>query len=288
MITVARYTAILERQAEPSPMELALRRVPTKVPASRMKPGMLDQCVFFETDLDAGDGKLPLSSSDETWCDAQSLDAIRHSLSLMATGADNEFELLLSQNRRPTAIERGTATHLFLQYCNYRLVVRDGVESEIGRLAELGFINRRTAEVLDRQMLATFFGSQFFARVMTAEHVERELRFARFVPLAGLTDHPEFAEALEDRTLFVQGSIDLLCTFSDGHMELCDYKTDHITEAERRDPSLLQARMTLAHRDQLIQYAAAVEEMYGVRPTKAYIFSLPLGEAVEIDTESEI
>ena len=91
------------------------------------------------------------------------------------------------------------------------------------------------------------------------------------------------AEALEDRTLFVQGSIDLLCTFADGHMELCDYKTDHITPEERRDPSLLQVRMTESHRDQLLQYAAAVEEMYGIRPTKAYIFSLPLGEAVEIE-----
>ena len=280
--TAARYIAILAQQTEPSPMEMALRRVPTKVPASRMSQGMLDQCVFFETDLDAGDGKLPLSSSDETWCDAQSLESIRRSLSLMATGEDNEFELLLSQNRRPTAIERGTAAHLFLQYCDYRLVLQNGMESEIGRLTELGFINQRTSEVLDRPMLSAFFSSQFFARVQTAERVERELRFARFVPLATLTDRPEFAEALGDRTLFVQGSIDLLCTFEDGHMELCDYKTDHITAAERRDPSLLQVRMTAAHRDQLLQYAAAVEEMYGVRPSKAYIFSLPLGEAVEI------
>ena len=113
--------------------------------------------------------------------------------------------------------------------------------------------------------------------------MERELRFARFIPLAELTANREFAEALEDRTLFVQGSIDLLCFYPDGHAELCDYKTDHITAAERADPSRLQARMTDRHRNQILQYAAAVEEMYGVRPTRAYIFSLPLGEAVEIE-----
>ena len=280
-----RYAAILANRTEPSSLEMAVRRVPTKVPASRMKAGMLDDCVFFETDLEARDGKLPDSGSDGTWCDAQSLEAIRHSLALMASSEDHEFELLLSQNRRPTAIEKGTAAHLFLQFCNHRLVLRDGIESEIGRLCEQGFISERTAEVLDRGMLKAFFGSQFFTRVLAAERVERELRFARFVPLASLTANEEFAEALGDRTLFVQGSIDLLCTFPDGHLELCDYKTDRITPAERRDPSLLQARMTEAHRDQLIQYAAAVEEMYGVRPSKAYIFSLPLGEAVEIEID---
>ena len=278
----ARYAAILERRVAPTAMESALRRVPTKVPASRMKEGMLDECVFYETDLDVGDGKLPDSGSDGTWVDAQSRAAIRQSLSLMSAGGDNEFELLLSQNRRPTAIEKGTATHLFLQYCDYRLVFNNGIEYEINRLCERGFISDRTADVLDRGMLEAFFNSDFFARVKTAIRIERELRFARFVPLASLTANPEFADALGDRTLFVQGSIDLLCTFADGHTEICDYKTDRITQEERQNHLLLQERMSEVHREQLVQYAAAVEEMYGVRPTKAYIFSLPLGEAVEI------
>ena len=281
---IARYASILEHRPKPTSMETALRRVPTKVPASRMRDGLLDECVFYETDLDSGDGKLPDSGSDGTWCDAQTVSAIRQSLSLMASSGDNEFELLLGQNRRPTAIEKGMAAHLFLQYCDYTLVLRDGIESEIGRLCELGFITRRTAEVLDRGMLTAFFASRFFAHTQEAERVERELRFARFVPLASLTANREFAEALGDRTLFVQGSIDMLCFYPDGHAELCDYKTDYITEDERQDPSLLQKRMADKHRDQILQYAAAVEEMYGVRPTAAYIFSLPLGEAVEIMT----
>jgi ATP-dependent helicase/nuclease subunit A len=279
----ARYAAILKNRPVATAMDVALGRVPTKIPASRMREGLLDECVFYETDLDAGDGKLPDSGSDGTWCDAQTVSAIRQSLSLMAGAGENEFELLLSQNRRPTAIEKGTAAHLFLQFCDYGRVLREGVESEIGRLCELGFITRRTAEVLDRGMLSAFFGSRFFAHVREAERVERELRFARFIPLADLTANPEFADALGDRTLFVQGSIDLLCFYPDGHVELCDYKTDHITAEERNDPALLQTHMADKHRNQIRQYAAAVEETYGLRPTKAYIFSLPLGEAVEME-----
>jgi ATP-dependent helicase/nuclease subunit A len=200
----------------------------------------------------------------------------------MESSGNQEFEFLLNQSRRPTAAETGTATHLFLQYCDYNRVLRDGIEGEILRLAEQGFINERTASILNRDMLQAFFDSEFFARVKLATRVERELRFARFIPLASLTANAELSEALGDRSLFVQGSIDLLCTFPDGHMELCDYKTDHITDEERINPTYLRMRMTDAHRDQLLQYAAAVEEMYGTRPTQAYIFSLPLGEALDI------
>ena len=277
-----RYTSILDHVTPPTPRDLALRHIPTKVPASRMKDNLLDECVFYENDLEMNDGKLPDSTSDGTWCDAPSIASIRHSLSVMESSGNQEFELLLNQSRRPTAAETGTATHLFLQYCDYNRVLQDGIEGEILRLAEQGFINERTASILNRDMLRAFFDSEFFARVKSATRVERELRFARFVPLAALTTHAELSEALGDRSLFVQGSIDLLCTFPDGHMELCDYKTDHITDEERINPTYLRMRMTDAHRDQLRQYAAAVEEMYGTRPTKAYIFSLPLGEALDI------
>lgn len=278
----ARYTAILANHRPPTAMEMAVRRVPTKIPASRMKDHILDECVFFETDREEGDGKLPQLEDDGLWCDAQSIASIRRSLSVMASEEHSEFELLLSENSRPTAAEKGTATHLFLQYCDYGSVRRDGLENEIERLRFHGFISDRTASILDLGMLRGFFDSTFFAGLTEAVRVERELRFTRFIPLATLTENGTLAEALGDRQLLVQGSIDILCEYADGHLEICDYKTDHITPMERRDSSLLRARMTSAHRDQLLQYAAAVEEMYGRRPTRALIFSLPLGDAVEI------
>jgi ATP-dependent exoDNAse (exonuclease V) beta subunit len=273
---------ILEKLSPPTPLETALRHVPTKVPASRMKENLLDECVFYDTDLVRDeDGKLP-DGDEESWCDAQSLASIRQALTLMKSSEDNEFELLLNQNRRPTASEKGTVAHLFLQFCDYHLAKRDGVECEINRLLNLGFINDRAAKILDRAMLERFFASPFFARISNAENIRREFRFTRLIPLSGLTSHHDLADALGDRTLMVQGSIDLLCFFPDGHIELCDYKTDHITPEERKDISLLQKRMQERHGDQLAQYAAAVEETFGKRPDKAFIFSLPLGDAVEI------
>ncbi len=287
--TAVHFRTILERHAPPSGMELLLGRVPTKIPASRMKEKLLDSCVFYNTDLPAEtDGKLPLTIEDEasSWCDATTEGAIRESLAIMTANDEdalNEFELLLGESRRPTAAEKGTATHLFLQFADYDRVSARGVEEEIARLTEQGYINARTAEVLDRETLRRFFESRFVAHLRDAAVVERELKFHRFVPLATLTANRDFAAALGDKTLYVQGSIDLLATFPDGHMELCDYKTDRVLPAERVDPSLLARRLSDRHGEQLRQYAAAITEMYGVRPSKVYIFSLPLGEAVEIE-----
>ncbi len=286
-----RYRAILEAHEKPDEMEALLRRVPTKVSASRMRADLLDACVFYDTDApEESDGKLPSAEllDGGAFCDARTVTAIRESLRLMtahrAEGEPDEFELLLNENRRPTPAEKGTAAHLFLQYCDYDRVVSrpDGLEEEIARLGEEGFLNARTVRILDRATLRAFFDSRFFARMRDAVRTERELRFNRFVPLASLTSDEAFADALGERTLYVQGSIDLLCEFPDGHIELCDYKTDRITPAERADASLLTARMTERHGEQLRQYAAAVTEMYGRAPERVYIYSLPLGEAVEI------
>ena len=52
---------------------------------------------------------------------------------------------------------------------------------------------------------------------------------------------------------------------------------------ERADRALLAAHMKEKHGEQLRQYAAAVEDLYGKRPSTIYIFSLPLGEAIEVD-----
>ncbi len=285
----AYYRSILEKAAAPTPMESLVRSVPTKVPASRMSEKLLDRCIFVATDLGIGDDDKPLPSEHEgTLCHVETIENVKRAVELMSRGTDrNEFELLLKENTRPTAAERGTATHLFLQYCKWENVLTSEselkLEEEICRLTEEGFISARVAKILDRKQLTGFFNSRFMKHAMSAAKVERELKFQRLIPLRELTDDPNFAQALGDRTLYVQGSIDLVCHFDDGHIELCDYKTDRLTPEEIADPSLLSLHMKERHGNQLLQYAAAIEERYGKRPLKTYIFSLPLGEAVEID-----
>ena len=87
---------------------------------------------------------------------------------------------------------------------------------------------------------------------------------------------------LGDRTLYVQGSVDLLCEYPDGRITVADYKTDRISRAERDDPTLLAARLTDEYGSQLEQCAASVREIYGRAPDRILIYSVPLGEALEI------
>ncbi len=281
------YRGLQALSIAPTPLEEMLRSVPTKVPASRMVDNLLDECVFFTSDLTVGDeDKLPMSERGVAAFDTQSLDQITCSLQLMEKrqGPD-EFELLLKANTRPTAAEKGTAAHLFLQYCHWERVLEHGLEEEIACLLEEGFVTERVAKILDRKQLKAFFDSKFVKHACTATRIERELKFQRFIPLCRLTTNPELAEALGDRTLYVRGSIDLLCQYPDGRLEICDYKTDHITREEREDRSLLVTHLCEKHLSQLKQYAAAMEEMYGKRPDKVYIFALALGEAVEIELD---
>ncbi len=282
------YRRLAAEVATPSATEALLRSLPTKVPASRMVEDMVDRCVYLSSDMPLGDeDKLPESERGLGGCDPRTSDAIRESIRLLHAAGEDELELLLAENRKPTAAERGTAAHLFLQFCHYDRVLRDGVEAEITRLLADGFLNRRTAAILDRACLKAFFKSRLFTEMQTATAVRREFRFARFVPMASLTKNPALREALQERTLYVQGSIDLLCEYPDGRITVTDYKTDRVSRAEREDPSLLATRLGELYGSQLRQYAAAVREIYGREPDALYIYSLPLGEAIPISVRTE-
>ena len=92
----------------------------------------------------------------------------------------------------------------------------------------------------------------------------------------------ELRQRVADRKIFVQGSIDLIIETPDGEILLCDYKTDRISKEERADRGKLVANMKKRHSNQLEQYRYAVEQIFGKSPAKMFIYSTPLGEAIEI------
>ena len=81
----------------------------------------------------------------------------------------------------------------------------------------------------------------------------------------------------------MQGSIDLLIENADGQLILVDYKTDHISNEERTNRGALQERMKKVHQSQLSYYQKAVAQLFGKAPDKTLIYSLPLGDAIEMD-----
>ena len=186
---------------------------------------------------------------------------------------------------KDTAAEKGTATHLFLQFCDFSLL--DGTvgsaREEAARLTQKSFIPSSAAELVRFDEIAAFARSDFFKSLKNALEVHRETRFNIFLPAADFTTDPAVKAKLGNEKLMVQGVIDLFFTDSDGKLVLCDYKTDRLSAEERRDPALAAKRMSEIHGTQLSYYSAAIEQMMGRKPDRICIFSLHLGQTVDIN-----
>ncbi len=264
-----KYAALMELARMQSEHTSLLWRIPAKAAASKLSPNMLDTDFCFTEEGGADRAEV------------QSREALERRLAQMHSEKP-DFFALMAENTKPTAAERGTAAHLFLQYCDFARVAEHGIAEEMERLVRERFITPRASKIIDLRALQTFFDSAFFAHVKDAKKVMREVHFNSFVPLEDFTNNPEIRSVVAGKHLHVQGSIDLLLIGQDGSITLCDYKTDRPTPEERRDHALYRDRMIQTHKDQLTHYARAVRELFGREPDRAYVFSLTLGEAIEL------
>ena len=236
-----------------------LTRLPAKLSVSHLSPGVLDV-------YDTGDATLEALSEED-------VDRLLHTF---------EREPTFGTDAPPAAdaAARGTATHEFLQFCDFKRAKQD-LDAELERLIEARFLPPTTRELVRRDELARFFTSRFYTSLSAATSLRRETRFHIFLPAADFTTDKTFARSLEGEQLAVQGVIDLFFTDADGQLILCDYKTDRLSPAELKDPALAAAKLSERHGKQLSYYAKALEELCGKRPDKILLYSLPLGEAVE-------
>ncbi len=184
---------------------------------------------------------------------------------------------------RASAAERGTATHVFLQFCDFEAVEKYGVERELSRLTEENFIPSGTAELVNLRQLKSFFASRFYSSVRSAKRILREQRFNLFLSASEFSADPDLKKELIGESLLVQGVIDLVFEDQNGDITLCDYKTDYLTRDELADISLARKKLTDRHAEQLGYYAQAIKKLFGKAPARVCIYSLPLGDTVELD-----
>jgi ATP-dependent helicase/nuclease subunit A len=252
--------------------------VPSKVAASKVSPNMLDDSIFIPVPT----GAL-FSESDEDASEQSSdnADRVRQRIELMRS-AKKDFDGLLEINKKPSAAEIGTATHLFLQYCDYKNAAESGIEAEISRLVSGRFISKRSAKIINRHQLRHFFEGELYSLISSAKKVRREFRFGMFRDAREFTQNQELQELLQDKKIFVQGSIDLIIERADGEIILCDYKTDFVSDDERANRDLLVDSMRKKHGEQIKQYKYATEQIFGTSPARTCIYSLPLGELIDM------
>ncbi|MBQ3127075.1 MAG: UvrD-helicase domain-containing protein [Clostridia bacterium] len=179
--------------------------------------------------------------------------------------------------------ERGTATHVFLQFCDFARCAADptprGIAAEAARLLEAKFITPRMAELLRADELAHFFASAFYAELAAAQWQLRERRFHLYLPAAAFTADPDYAARLGEEQILVQGVIDLCFETAAGELILCDYNTDRLPHDREKAAAILRER----HGNQLGYYAEACRALFGRAPDRICLWSLALGEAFEMN-----
>ena len=181
--------------------------------------------------------------------------------------------------------EKGTATHLFMQFCDFSKLGPNisSVKEEVARLIEEKYLPSNISELIREKEIAEFASTAFFRRILTSTKIYRELRFNVFLPADDFTDILERKSLFEDQKILVQGVIDLCFVDADGQLILCDYKTDRLSSDALKDRNLAKQFLSDRHAVQLKYYAQAIEQLMGKYPDKIYIYSLAFGDAIEID-----
>ncbi len=228
-----------------------LQRIPAKLSVSRLSPNVLDE----------NDDSMDLFAEQKT--------------------PIPDF-FISDRPSRVSSAQRGTATHVFLQFCDFSYAERHGVKEEIARLVEKQFLPQNFAEILYSEELESFLQSDLFQEIKHADRMIREQRFNLFLSPDAFTQDKDFRQKLQDEKLAVQGVIDLILIDRDGNVSLFDYKTDRLTKEERSDETLAQTTLQNRHGLQLSYYAHAIAKLFGRPCKKVCVYSTHAGKLFDI------
>lgn len=181
-----------------------------------------------------------------------------------------------------SAAERGTATHIVMQFCDFTRVVQFGVDAEMDRLVKEAYIPKREAELVDRKLLANFFASDLFASMQRAKKLYRELRFNIRLPASEFTQNKTYQMTLSTEEVLVQGVIDCLYETEDGKWVLVDYKTDAVLAQFQNHPEDMERLLRQRHEKQLAYYRRACQALLHVEVSHSILYAFALGKAIEL------
>lgn len=176
---------------------------------------------------------------------------------------------LKRSEKKMTGAEKGTATHMVLQFIDYaKAKDKDGIRSEIARLEAGKFISSRQAEAVSADAIFKLFNSPLGERIRAAEKVRREFKFSLLCPAESF-----FREG-EGEEILLQGVIDC-CVEENGELTVIDYKTDRVKGEALKERAEVYAGQVRA-------YAIAANRIIGKPVKECVLYFLEAGEEVVI------
>ncbi|MBR0354359.1 MAG: helicase-exonuclease AddAB subunit AddA [Oscillospiraceae bacterium] len=174
------------------------------------------------------------------------------------------------KDRPLTGAQRGTATHLVLQYMDFAAAGSlEAVRAEIERLRQKKLLSDKEAAAVDAEAIQKLFASPIGRRMLAAAQIRREFKFSLLV------NAEDYFPGAGDEQVLLQGVVDC-CIEEDGALTVIDYKTDAVhSEAE------LAARAAY-YAGQLRAYAAALRRIFGKPVREGVLYFLSCGREVSI------
>lgn len=170
-----------------------------------------------------------------------------------------------------TPAQRGTATHKFMQFSDYS-AARAGIESELARLVDGGFLSEDEGKAVNIGAAKRFFMSPLAERIFASDNVMREKKFAALFPAKFF--YPELTGEAAEEKIVVQGIAD--CVFvEDRELVIVDYKTDTGVDAE----ALLDR-----YSAQLEIYREALSQALGMPVKETLLYSFFMNSTVKVGT----
>lgn len=170
-----------------------------------------------------------------------------------------------------TPAQRGTATHKFMQFSDYS-AARAGIESELARLVDGGFLSEDEGKAVNIGAAKRFFMSPLAERIFASDNVMREKKFAALFPAKFF--YPELTGEAAEEKIVVQGIADCVLV-EDGELVVVDYKTDTGVDAE----ALLDR-----YSAQLEIYREALSQALGMPVKETLLYSFFMNSTVKVGT----
>ncbi len=172
-----------------------------------------------------------------------------------------------------TGADRGTATHVFLQFCDFAALKEKGFDAELKRLLDNTYITPSVGKIINKEHIEGFISSEIIDEFLKAKRIIREFRFNIMLPAQEFSTD----EKLENESILVQGVTDCIYENEKGELILVDYKTDRVSEDN------YISELKRRHTTQLTYYKKACELMFERPLSKVLIYSVPLAKTVEIE-----
>lgn len=186
----------------------------------------------------------------------------------------NYFERILAKPKflkgeALSAVEKGTAHHRFLEYCDFSKA-REDVNAEIDRLYKLNLIDDFQRSVIDSEKLSVLLHNKIFDRIIKSAEVMREEQF--FAKVSPSIVYDEYNGMQTDCNIILQGAVDLAFV-EDDMLVIVDYKTDKVSDMQK---------LKDLYSKQLELYKSAMSQSTGLGVKECVICSVWLDDCISI------